>query len=187
MIANRHRGMTLIELILAVAITAVVGMAVVAMLSAVDYGTNSSRDLRELVVRSKTLTERINDLVHQADEVLAVGEDYIVLWVRDVENLDGDTVYRHELRHLAHDSNTNELHLYIAADTSPNTTYDATADFSNLLATEQSRRLARGVASWQVELDPAEPADARLVTYRLALTVGGLQESIISSAALRNR
>ncbi|MCP4247270.1 MAG: hypothetical protein GY778_09505, partial [bacterium] len=77
---TRRNGLTLVELLLAVMISALIGGGVVAMLVAVAYGTSSSRDLRAIVVKSATIDGRLGAAIRRSRQVLAVGTDYCILW-----------------------------------------------------------------------------------------------------------
>ena len=58
---RRHacRGLTLLELLLALAGTAVIGTAVAAMLTGVAYGTTADKDMRSLITRQMALRARV--------------------------------------------------------------------------------------------------------------------------------
>lgn len=184
--AARQRGLTLIELILAISITAVVGLAVVGMLSAVDYGTNSSRDLRELVVRGKTLTDRINQAVRYAEAVVEVQTD---------------AADAHLLLHAGTNENDEPTYLLLRHDAEAGTllayrqTYpaDSGAPTTDALANTTARSWASGVKAWQIDVDPPD-SPTPLINYRLTLTVRDaqqntavLEQTIVGAATPRNR
>ena len=187
--AARCRGVTLVELMLAMTITAIIGLTVSAMLAAASYGTSSSRDLRELVVRSKTLGSRINAAIQQADRVLAIGDDFIVLWT-DADR-DGEPSL-HELRRLTFDSEQGRLTAAAAAADAPSTAWTLDDDFKAitdaLMAGNDfpARVWASRVSHWQITPDASDPQAIRLISHRLTLTAGDLHESSIHAAALRN-
>src|SRR5690606_33233775 len=78
-----QRGLMLIELLLALAVTGMVAAAMSSMLWAVSYGTSSSKGLRALAVKTKTLQSRVGGAIRGAAVVLDAGEDFLVLWVDD--------------------------------------------------------------------------------------------------------
>ena len=49
--ARCRAGLTLVELIISLAIVALIGLTVASMLSAVAYGTDSGRDVRSSIAR----------------------------------------------------------------------------------------------------------------------------------------
>lgn len=187
--ARAAAGLSLVELVLAMAITAVVALAIAAMLSATSYGTDTSRDMRELAVRGKTLCSRINEAVRQADRVLAAGDDYLVLWA----DHDGDgLVGVHELMRIEWDEDERAVLAWSAADNAPAQSWPTDANFDAITtslkasAAFPARQWASDVAQWQLALDD-DPADARLVSYRLRLATGRLEDVTVNAAALRNR
>ncbi len=192
--ARRARGMTLIELLLAVAGTALVAAAIAAMLVATSYGTESRTDMRELIVKHKAISTRLSAAIRSARMVLEQGDGYIVLWLADT-NEDGQPNLA-ELRRLERHGATNALRSYIAPadlDETDNTAYDLdTTDFGTETdsikgsANFPEALWATDVTGWDLTLDDADARLARLVTWRLALRAGDMTDTAVGVAALRN-
>ena len=68
-----RRGLTLIELVLALAITAMVAAAIAAMVGAITSGEMSRRDNRDTIVRTYTATTRLSAYIASCMSVLEVG------------------------------------------------------------------------------------------------------------------
>ncbi len=83
------RGLTLIELILSIAATGIICTAIATVLVAVTYGTDSSKDMRTLVSRNKTVNARLGATIRGSQSILASGSNYIVLWKSD-DDMDGE-------------------------------------------------------------------------------------------------
>ncbi len=189
----RRAGLTLVELIISLAIMALIGVTVASMLSAVAYGTDSDRDVRSLIARGKMTTARIDAAICESRSVLSTSQGVLVLWMRDE---DGDeTVDADEVRRLAFDGDAGTLTSYTAAAmTEADEDAGSGSDLSAALQTGTGPAMAQLVAArwaervegWKVSTDDANPVKSRLVNYRLTLRSGGETPTVIGVAALRN-
>lgn len=182
--------MTLIELMLAMSATGIVGVAIASMLQAVSYGTSSSQDIRELVVKANLLDSRLAAAIRQSQAVLAAGDDYLVLWTYDS---DGDGLPAlHELRRIAYDAAADQLIAFAADSDQAGTIYAIDEDFADV--TEDlidddkltRQRWADGITALQFTFDEADVSDARLISYRLTFSAGTFEHVVASAVALRN-
>ena len=195
--ARRRAGLTLVELIIALAIMALIGLTVSAMLSAVAYGTDSGRDVRASIARGKMTTARIDAAIRESRAVLAASEGVLVLWMRDE---DGDEIAdADEVRRLEHDASAATLTSYRSTpftEAQEDAGDDAECLKTLTLGIQQwpaaaadrlvTVRWASGVGTWQATLDAPAPAAARLVSYRLGLSAAEDAPVLIGVAALRN-
>ena len=187
---RRRYGLTLIELLLALAGTAVIGAAIAAMLSAVTYGTSSKRDLRALVARGKTATGRLGAAMRSSVQVLDQGDGYIVLWTRDLDASDSPDLL--ELRRIQFDATGNQVLSYTAPTGTTDVAYALSDNFAtitqNLIdaGTMTSELWVKDASAMQITLDNADPQSARLVSYRVTLTTGELSDTAIGVVHLRN-
>ncbi|MDG2031612.1 MAG: prepilin-type N-terminal cleavage/methylation domain-containing protein [Phycisphaerales bacterium] len=78
-----RRGMTLAELIIALAITSVVGAGVVAMTDAVARVLDQGRSERERTIASAVASTRLSSIVAPCSCLLAIKGSTIVLWRGD--------------------------------------------------------------------------------------------------------
>ena len=196
---RRCRGMTLVELLLGLSSTALIGAAIAAMLSAVSYGTSSSRDMRSLVVRNKVISARFSAAVRDARLVLATGADYIVLWRLD-DNENGRPNLG-EIQWIELDGETNRLRCFEAnfAGLTPeqieaaDTEFTFDADFDAATAGKRGTALfpaslwADSVTNWAVTLNDANAQQASLVSFRFQITNEDASDTLIGAAALRNQ
>lgn len=186
---SRH-GLTLIELLLALAGTAVIGAAIAAMLSAVTYGTSSKRDLRALVARGKTATGRLGAAVRGSVQVLDQGDGYIVLWTRDLDDSDSPDLL--ELRRIQLDTAGNRIVSYTAPEGTADVAYTLDDDFATLTqdlidaGTMTGELWIKDASAWQITLDDTDVQSAQMVSYRLTLTTGDLSDTAIGVVHLRN-
>jgi len=188
-------GLTLIELLMALAGTALVALAIVAMLFAVSRGADGRTDLRSTVVRQKALIGRITAAIRSSHRVLAADDDAIVLWMADSDG-DGNPNLG-ELRRIERNVATKEVSSYTAPfNLSPasNTSYPlASTNFESTTAALQGtddfpqELWATEVGGWTLALNHAVTQQASLVSFRVTLEAGGLEQTAIAAAALRNR
>ena len=104
------RGMSLIEMLMALAITGIVAVAISGMMYGVTSGTESVKGLRSIVAKSKAVTARLDHAVISSKRILAVGDDFILVWVDD---LNTDSMPSGcELLLVEHEINSQELIAY---------------------------------------------------------------------------
>ena len=193
----------MVELMLAVAITGMVSVAVAAMLMAVSYGTSSDRDLRGVVVKARVTGGRIDSAIRGSRAILETGSDYLVLWTGDTNpNGTDDAPDLAEIRLIERDSGTNQLSSYEFPDSWTQVQIDA-ANASYALAGNppgffqsatsaaktagsfQPTLWTSGVTAIQFALDGADPVTTSLVSYRVTLTAGNLSETVVGAASAR--
>lgn len=197
--ARRFRGMTLVELMLAMASTAMIGLAISAMLAAVAYGTQGGKDARTLVVKAKTINSRLSASVRRSALVLACndasqdGDDFLVLWTPGPD-VDGSAPRTSELHRIEFHGPTGQVRSYRNPSPGADTTYNlATDDFNAVTqslisgGTLPVEIWATGVEALQLRLDVAAAREAKLISYRFTLRAGDLAEVVACAAALRNR
>jgi type II secretory pathway pseudopilin PulG len=187
--ARRRAGLSLLELLLALAGVALIGAALVAMLGAVTYGTQRQHDLQKLVAQRQAVTERIETAVRNAEAVLEVDEDYIVLWQED--HHDEGEVNEDEVQRIERHDDETLVNYHPEEDDSDGGVLtgpiglvtETFADDGTLVPELWSR----GVPRFDPALDADQPREARLVIYRIRLEADETSTAITSAAALRNR
>lgn len=186
----RCQGLTLVEMMIALAITGLIGAAIASMLTAVAYGTSSSRDLRSLVVKNKTLSARITAAVRGSAQLLDAADGYVVLWTKDLNGSGVPDLL--ELQRIELDSGTDELTSYTPDPSATDVAYQMTDDFDAVTTALigggdlEGALWATGVAQWAITFDNADPLDAGLVSFRLTLDAGGLSDTSVNAVSLRD-
>ncbi len=185
---------TLVELMLTLAITGIIGAAVAVMIFAASYGTASQNELRDLLVHNETSCLRLDTALRSARTVLAKGNDYLVLWIADTRA--NDLVNLSELRRIEFDSDTGELHAYKApADLTEGEDSSWSiegTDFDTVTRPLRGSELfplevwAVNVSAWSTTPDPANPTEAGYVGFRITTTLDEASETRVGGAALRN-
>lgn len=199
-IASRHRlGLTLVELLLALAITALIAAAVSGMLVAVTYGSESDRDMRSAVVRNKVIQSRLSAAIRGAAMVLEMGSDHLVLWMGDADGNGMPNLA--EIRYILRDGATQELRCHRPDFTgmtpeqidAVNAAYTLNANFQAATAGARSQSYfpaevwTNQVTGWTVTADDADVQQAALVSFRLNLQNQAMSDLLVGAAALRNR
>ena len=184
-------ALTLVEMLMALAITGLIGAAIASMLSAVTYGTSSSKDIRSLVVKNKTLSARITAAVRSSAQLLDADDGYVVLWTNDL-NASGQPDLL-ELQRIELDADTEELTSYTPASGAVDVAYDIdTDDFDSITSALigsgdlEGALWATGVSQWTVDTDQADPQDAELVSFQLTMGTGSMADTSIHAVSLRD-
>lgn len=196
---RRCAGMTLPELLLACAGTAIVGLAIASMLAAVAYGTSSTQNIRTMVVGQKTISTRLTAAVRGSRMVLASGDDWALLWTADTNGDGLPTV--NEIRLIEHDADTMQIRSHQAdftgmteeEITTANVSYQMEDDFAAAVATLKAtayfpaRVWAKNVTAMNLTLNNAQAQSATVMAYRATLRAGDLTDPAIGAAALRSQ
>jgi len=192
--APRCRGLTLVELTMALGIMALIGATIAGMLSAVAYGTDEDSDVRKLVARSKMVSMRINAAVRGSQKILDAGEtadvSWAVLWGRDLDGNGAPNLL--EIRLLEYDASAKTLSSYAAPEAAADVLYQLTDDFDAITdalrgtADFPETRWANDADGFSVTLDELDPQSAKVLSYRLSLTAGNLTDVSVGTAKLRN-
>jgi len=186
----RRRGLTLVELILAVAITTLIGAAIASMMAAVSYGSDSSKDMRSLVARSKAVNARISAAIRGSTMVLDRGDGFLVLWTSDTDE-NGQPNLR-EIRRLDYNAAGQSISSYAAPEGASDVEYELSDDFEAITdglmggGDFPQTLWATGVSAWDLALDTPDPQTASLVSYQLTLTAGDMSDVAIAAVSLRN-
>lgn len=194
----RQSGLTLVELLLTIASTALIGAAIAAMLTAVSYGTETGKDMRSLVVKNKIINARLTAAIRNSQMVLERGNDYIVLWIND----DDESTLPNlgEIQYIEYDSANTRVRSY-AADFSGlseaqiaavNDEYALDADFASSTAPDRGQGhfpaevWLNDTAAWAVTVNNADEQLASLVSFQLTLSHEQMSDIVVGAAALRN-
>jgi hypothetical protein len=187
--------MTFAELVLAMAVTCIIGAAIAGMMTSVSTAASDHGLTRGALVGNAALSARYGSAVRGAKMVLANGTQYLVLWVS--KSGQADQPQLSDLQLIEWDAVQQNLTSYKApADLSPadNAQYDLVAtNFYTALGplkgtTKFPGRLwATGVTGWTCWLNNADPRMARYASYRATLTQDGVSDTTLGGAALRNQ
>jgi len=187
---TKRRGLTLLELLLALSGTAVIGTAVTMLITGVAYGTQTDKDLRELVTRQMALRARLEAELRESRLILDAGSDYVILWSADTNG--DDLPNKSELQVIEYDAPLDRVMRYAPADGITDVAYSTSDDFRTLTdaykgdATFPGERWAENITSVELTLDNIDPQSARLVSFRVGMNGGEVPDTVIGAASLRN-
>ena len=102
-----RRGVTLLEMTIAIALTAVIGSAIASMMAAAANSLSSRDDGRQSAIRLATMQVRLGAYIAPARCILEKDNGLIVLWLED--SRESNTVHSTEIRWIQFDDSTNEL------------------------------------------------------------------------------
>lgn len=175
-------GLTFIELLMALAVTAMVATAIAAMWTAISSGERARRDNRAFIVRTYAAKARISAYVAPCRSVLFAEKYLLVLW-RD-DSRESGTVHVSEIRWLVFDEARGDLDVcFLKFPSTPSWTEAAKAlrdeecaldtDWKELLDTCMGESLigrltlVDALDAVKVSLDAPAALDAREVTCQL--------------------
>ncbi len=192
----RRRSVTLVELTIAMIVTAFIGLAVALILQSAAYGTSSRRDIRRLAARAEMLRDRLNDAVRGARSILASGSDHLVLWVGDSRQNEQVNLSELQLIELSGGTITSYTTVWPAgwsqsAIDNADTAYPAGSDFAGIAQAAKSSGLfpgtvwSTGVSNLSIALNGPTPQLSTMTTWSLTLTSGGMSEPLTGAASLR--
>lgn len=186
----RRRGLTLLELLLALAGTAVIGSAVAALLTGVAYGTQTDKDMRSLITRQMALRARVEAEVRESRMLLDSGADYVILWSSDAD--DDGVPSKAEIQVIEYDAVMDLVMRYAPAALITDVSYALTDDFRTATdsykgdSTFPGERWAEQITSFDLTLDDIDPQSAKLVSFRFGMAGGEVPYIGIGAATLRN-
>ncbi|MEM7577356.1 MAG: hypothetical protein AAF328_07750 [Planctomycetota bacterium] len=192
---TRRRGLTLLELTLALGATGFLGLAIASMLSAVAYGSQTADGLQTLVTRHQVFAGRVGNAIRESRQVLDHSATEVVLWYDDLN--DNGVVEGTELMWLRFDGGDRELTMdradltvpgIFGAPTEPGgfTNYAFIRwglDFVNWL---EENVWARNLSACEFTLNNADPLLATLVTVTATFEENGQTDTMVHSFKLRN-
>lgn len=184
------RGLTLLELLLALAGTAVIGSAVAAMITGVAYGTAVDKEMRSIITRQMALRARVEAEVRESLMLLDAGSDYLILWSSD-DDADGRPS-KAEIQVIEHDAAMDRVMRYAPAPLISDVGYAMTDDFRAATnsykgdSTFPGERWAEQIDSLAITLDDPGPQSAGLVSLRFGMSGGEVPYTGIGAAAIRN-
>ncbi len=195
-----RKAFTLVEVMLTIGSTAMIGLGIAYMLAATSYGTDGDKELRSAVVKQHLITGRLNAAIRSSRMVLASGtsgsDEYMVIWMADTT--DDDEPNLSEIRRIQRDDSSGELRSYRAPNgVTPDTQYPlGSTNFNNfgtssllpLMGSSDlpEQRWATGVTGLTVSLDNGNSQLATKVGYQVTIEDGDMSDSTVGLATLRN-
>lgn len=191
-----RRGVTALEFLLAISITALIALATGSLLLAVAQGTDYDRYMREFVIRSQALSVRLSSYIMPSLCILDSGISSLVLWLDD--STASETVHVSELRWIDHDPALGTVRLFavVFPDTwseAERSLYDielpaasdwwAVLDTYKTLGYVESLRLSDAVAAFTIQRSLGTERDKRIATFIVQFdTTANYQTAVFESS-----
>jgi type II secretory pathway pseudopilin PulG len=189
---RRRGGIMLIEVLLALASTAVVATAVASLLFTVASASRDRQDLRRQNVRADVLAGRLDAVIRSSSMLLGYDDKCLVLWVSD-SRANGKPDLS-ELCRIEWDPATRRLQSFRApADLADadNTTFGLATDFVAATQTLKGTAAfpgetwATGVTAWSSRPAAAAAQDARMISYSVTVSTATGTATMPACASLR--
>ena len=190
-----RRGLSLMELVLALGATGFLGLAIAAMLQAVAYGSQSADGLQALATRHQVAAARVGTALRSARQIVRATPTELTIWYDDL-NADG-VVDSTELMWLRYIGADRELRMEradlsapgvfgVPVEPGPMVNYPFIRwgfDFVNWL---ESVVWTRDATAFSYTLDHADPLLATLITFTITLEENGQSDTMVHTVKLRN-
>lgn len=105
-----RRALTLLELVIALTITAMVAAAITGMMGAVASGVDTRQDGRSAMTRAQASQTRLGAYIAPSRAFLDIAPEQIVLWLDD--GRESGTVHASEIRWLLHDESARTISVH---------------------------------------------------------------------------
>jgi|GEM_PF-5944409 len=183
---------TLVEMLLSLAVIAIIGLGVMFMLAGTQASAQLQEDTRMRVTREQVALARLGTLCRSNAMVLAADATHLVFWKGDVNGNNKPDLA--ELRRLEWNAAARQIWISEAPeDLAPasNTTYQLNAAFSNVTSTLAgsanfpTQVVLDNVMQWELTLDNAAPQSARLMKIEIRFTGSPDDQAIRMIASLR--
>jgi len=197
--------MTLMELLIGLAITAIIAGVLAILMNSTAVGTNSQQDGRRSLVKFQSIKAQVGDALANARCILAVGPNYIVYWIGDQAGAPTPTnnaVNLSELRMLQVNTTTGNLYLYAttwptgftnANIVSADSEYAATTTWYAAATTAQGGAyflptlMATNVTSMTTSLDASSATQAKMASVVITFTDSTGTKQVLATATLANQ
>ena len=193
-----RRGLSLLEMLLALSITSLIAVGISSMISAVTSGVGTRRDIRTTMVRANAAQTRLAAYIVPCRSLLANNGSDLVLWLND--SRESDSVHATEIRWLLFDAEQGAIDVHFVdfpdawtqtAKDLADTEYSANANWDAVLTQYQTSgwittvRLVDGLNSAAITTDAAVPMGSRHVTFDLGFGTDDASVPIRVSATTR--
>ncbi len=191
-------GFTLVEVMIAIAITGLISAAAAAMLSAVAQASAFEQDRREAIVRAQALGVRLSSYITPSRYILDHTQSKLVLWLDD--NRTSETVHASEVRWIYYDSGSDTTRLYYVhfpeewSETQReqfDTELTADSNWDDVLNTFSTNgyieaiRFSDKISEYVVDRNEENIQGKRIVTFTVSFAGQTGLQTIVTSASIR--
>lgn len=177
---GRHRGLTLIEVMLSLAVTTMITSAIAMMTHSVASGIVARTQTRHLLTSNVKAAAIIQSYTEPARSVLDLGPHRFTLWQNDARQ--SGTVHATEIRWFAWDPGSailsvshvlfpenmsDEMMLLLDMEYTPETEWELVLDYYRARGQVNRIDLVHGVFDFDLIADATAPADVRILQLDL--------------------
>ena len=177
-----RRGLTLLEMTLAIGITGVIGAAIASMMAAASNSLTSKDDGRQSAIRLATTQVRLGAYIAPSRCLLAKNNSSFTLWFDD--SVESKTVHASEIRWIQFDEVAKELSVMFVqfpedwsqeSIDEANTECNNLTDYSILLDTFQANNLIESIPlvdsmqTCKFWIETINPLEAKRISIRFSL------------------
>ena len=192
--------MTLIETVLAMTITAMVGASITTMMAAVTDEVSSHQETRSSLIRAGLAQSRLSSYIARSHCVLDLDKENITLWLED--SRDGGSVHASEVRWIKLDPETGMLNVHFVCfpnDWSESARLLSDTEYTNASSTNWdsvlnsfSNRglicdlpLIEGIQDLEMSGNMSDAIDVTLVETAMVLTVQEQNKKTFTAESIR--
>jgi len=194
---TRH-GLTVLEFVLALTVTAMVAVGVTGMLSVVSTGVGTRADTRTVMVQADAARRRLGAYVDPARCLLDAKADGLTIWLNDAR--ESGTVHATEIRWIIYDSDADTLDVsYVKfpdswTDFQKDTAdmqYPSNADWDAVRTTYAVQghlttiTIVDGLTSFSFSKSASDPMDAEHMTFELGIETSAGSTTVQVPATIR--
>ena len=180
---------TLVELLIALTLTSLMGACIVLMIHGVAVGTENQQDGRRHLTRAAALETRLMTQLHGARAILAAGNGYVVYWIGDeaAGNPVNKIVNLSEMCMIQLNSTQNQLVMYTKAAGTADVLYSNTTNWYTTAKSALTNQtiLANNVTAFTATASNSTPTNARSVIINITLADSYFTRTVSFAVGLR--
>ncbi len=188
-IKKNERGLTLVELMVALVVTGIILSAVSTLAFALSSANKSTGDISRSQAQVRFTTLRIHELIRNCNMICSASDDDITIWLADKNN--DNKININELAYI--DFGTDRNHLYIYTFSSSNNSVIDIASiqaystnwWSSYTSDTESVKLLAECGNVEFHLD-ALPPNSKFVNIEFEMTENNIVRQYQINAALRS-
>jgi prepilin-type N-terminal cleavage/methylation domain-containing protein len=194
-LANRRHGFTLPEVVIALTLTAIMGVCITMMITSVAAGTVGQQDGRHHLTRMQALQSRLLTQIHGCRAILAGDAGFMVYWVGDEQA--GNSVNKYvnlsEMYFIQLNTTTNQLVLYTKTPGIADQVYGNRTVWVNAAKTALQSGwytgtvLANNVTAFKATASNSVPSNAREVTISITIQDTYSTRTVCFAAGIRSQ
>ncbi len=198
-LSQKHRGLSLLELMIALVITALIAGAISGMMGAVSAGVSTRRDSRGTMVGANAAATRLGAYIAPARCILDDDGTNLAIWFTD--SRESNTVHVTEVRWLVFDDSAGSYDVHFisfpkgwaqAAKDLEDQEYPPGSNWTTILNTYAAKNwtvsmpLVDGLDNVSVSLNQFDPQDSEHASFELGFVTTAGVRNVAVAATIRD-